>query len=432
MSTSDFHSLPSFLKQRLNYYWKTRYEQDWGGRHILQTRPWQPGNILVNHNDYLSLAKHPDIQKAQIESLQTYNEATMMSAVFLQKGNPQSELEELFSDYLLAEDCILSQSGYMANIGLLQTIAGPETPIFIDMLAHASLWEGIHAARAKPVPFRHNDPNHLERLLSQSNPGVIVVDSVYSTDGSIAPLQDFVGLAEKYGCVIVVDESHSLGTHGPSGAGMVVELDLQDRVTFRTASLAKTFCGRAGLTASNFSLKSFLISTSFPSIFSSALLPHEIAGLKKTLEVIKTLDQPRSHLNQISRTFRRNLINIGYTINSQSQIISPEPGKEILTMKFRDQVEASGVIGAIFCPPATPKNRACLRISLHSSLTSENISYITDVLKEQFTKQEGHKWKSSRRRNKSSQTIEPISIAGKSNNKPRSTSFLRVNGNHTA
>jgi CAI-1 autoinducer synthase len=174
-----------------------------------------------------------------------------------------------------------------ANTGLIQVIAGEGVPVYADMMAHMSLWEGIKCAGAKPVTVFHNEVEHLERQILRHGPGVVVVDSIYSTTGSIAPLREIVEICEAQGCILVADESHSLGTHGPNGEGLVVELGLAERVHFRTASLAKAFAGRAGFVTCSRRFADYFKSESNPAIFSSTLLPHDIHGLAATLGVIR-------------------------------------------------------------------------------------------------------------------------------------------------
>ena len=169
-----------------------------------------------------------------------------MSAIFLQEKNLQSTFEEKLAKYVGFEDSILCQSGWVANVGLIQSIADKNTPVYIDMITHMSLWEGIKSAGAKAYPFRHNDYKHLERLIKSHGTGIVLMDSVYSTNGNVGKITEIVGIANKYDCVMVVDESHSLGTHGYKGSGLVAELGLTDKVDFVTASLAKAFAGRAG------------------------------------------------------------------------------------------------------------------------------------------------------------------------------------------
>ena len=153
--------------------------------------------------------------------------------------------------------------------------------------------------------FHHNDMEHLERQILKHGPGVILVDSVYSINGSVCPLEDLVAVGTRHGCVMVVDESHSFGTHGQQGEGMVAALGLCDKVHFRTASLAKAFAGRAGFITCSERFNEYFKFESNPAIFSSTLLPHEIAGLDATLEVIKEEQWRRKALHANAAWSRR-------------------------------------------------------------------------------------------------------------------------------
>ncbi|MFD3555935.1 aminotransferase class I/II-fold pyridoxal phosphate-dependent enzyme [Streptomyces goshikiensis] len=133
-------------------------------------------------------------------------------------------LERALATHMGAPAGILCQSGWAANTGLLQALARPGMPVYIDVLAHMSLWEGARIAGATVHRFRHNDIAHLRRRIGDTGPGIILVDSLYSTDGSVCPIPEAAEVAEETGCVLVVDESHSLGTHGARGEGMVFEL----------------------------------------------------------------------------------------------------------------------------------------------------------------------------------------------------------------
>jgi len=228
--------------------------------------------------------------------------------------------------------------------------------------------------------FRHNDPQHLERLVSRHGPGVVVVDSVYSTTGAVCPLEAMVAVTERTGSMILVDESHSLGTHGPGGAGLCVELGLSDRVHFITASLAKAFAGRAGYMTLPADIRNYVLSTSYPNMFSSCLLPHEIAGLAATLGVIQRSDTARHRLRDATRRLRGALSALGYPIHQGTeQIIALEAGTEPATMALRDCLEARGVFGAVFCAPATSRNRTMVRLTLHAGLAEAELDHVETV-----------------------------------------------------
>ncbi|MFI5868517.1 alpha-hydroxyketone-type quorum-sensing autoinducer synthase [Streptomyces sp. NPDC051546] len=287
-------------------------------------------------------------------------------------------LEADLAAHMGAPAGILCQSGWAANTGLLQALARPGMPVYIDMLAHMSLWEGARCAGATLHRFRHDDVAHLRSRISETGPGIILVDSVYSTDGSVCALVETADVAEEFGCVLVVDESHSLGTHGPRGEGMVFELGLTGRVHFRTASLSKAFAGRAGFIAScDEGFTAHFKMGSHPAVFSSTLLPHDIAGLAETLSVVREDTWRRPRLHEISARIREELTAAGLDLNgSRSHILALVAGDERQTMTLRDNLEQHGVFGSVFCPPATPRTRSLVRLSLHTALTDTQINHL--------------------------------------------------------
>lgn len=371
------------LRSRLENQFLPHWNSQWGGKCILHGSNPGADSIRLDGNDYLNISGHPDIVGAQINALRRDNESVIQSGAFLLDGHPSRQLEASLAAWIGKEDAFICQSGYAANVGLLQAIADEETPVYLDTLAHTSLWEGVRAARAPAYAFRHNDPAHLARMIARHGPGVVVVDSVYSTTGALCPLADMVDIAEQHGCTILVDESHSLGTHGPQGAGLCAELGLVDRVHFITASLAKAFAGRAGFFTVPAKLRYYVLHHSYPNIFSSCLLPHEIAGLAATLEVIRSSEDERQRLHANTQRLRASLTDMGYPIHQGTQqIISLEAGTEPETMVLRDRLEERSIFGAIFCAPATSRNRAMVRWTLNAGLTESELSRIENVARE--------------------------------------------------
>ncbi len=378
----DPHLHPKLMK-RIETDFSPRWNDTWKGQFVLHGRPASPNAVRLDGNDYLSLTGHPEISQAQIASIRQDNDFVIQSGAFLLDQHPSRNFEKSMAQWMGKEDGFLCQSGYSANVGLLQCIANAETPVFIDTMAHTSLWEGAHTARAPAFPFRHNDPEHLDKTLARHGAGVVVVDSVYSTTGAICPLVEMVEVVEKHGAMILVDESHSLGTHGPHGAGLVAALGLANRVHFITASLAKAFAGRAGFFTMPTALRYYVLSTSFPNIFSSCMLPHEIAALTATQKVIQQSDQARIRLHANTQQMRGRLSELGYPIHQGSeQIIALEAGTEPETMALRDAMEERGVFGAIFCAPATSRNRALVRFTVTAGLTQAEMDHVIEVAAE--------------------------------------------------
>jgi 7-keto-8-aminopelargonate synthetase and related enzymes len=391
--------LPDFVQRRVERFHRERIAIDWGGRHILRGRKPSPGALMLQSNDYLAIAGHPAIVEAQRAALASGGLGMMMSALFQQDADePLHRAERELARAVGSEDGILAQSGFAANVGLLQSIAGERVPVYVDMLAHASLWEGIRSAGAKAVSILHNDVQHLERQLLRNGPGVIVVDSVYSTNGSLAPLRDIADLSAAHGCVFVVDESHSLGTHGARGEGLVASLGLNDRVHFITASLAKAYCSRAGFIACTTRFKDYFGCEALPAIFSSSLLPSELAGLSASHRVIQTEGWRRQRLREVTRYVRRELTAMGYPIgDGTEQIIAFEAGAEILTGHVRDVMETHGVFGSVFSAPATTVNRSLLRLTLNAGMDDAAVQHLLEACQKARDEMDLPAWSASRR-----------------------------------
>jgi CAI-1 autoinducer synthase len=378
-------TLPAWVRDRVDHFYAIRMKQDWGGRHILRGRTPGPDAILVNSNDYLGLAADPRITTAMSEALTSgTGQVTLASGALLHGDHPQLRLEAELARHMHAPAGVLCQSGWDANAGLLQAIAGERTPVYVDILAHMSLWSGARAAGAPVHPFRHNDLARLRASIGRSGQGVIAVDSLYSTNGSLAPLGELCDLAEDTGCVLVVDESHSLGTHGCLGEGMTVSAGLAGRVHFRIASLSKAFAGRAGFIACcDEDFVDYFKMEAWPAVFSSTLLPHDVAGLAAALAVIRADCWRRDRLCRVSAFLRDGIAALGFDLDgSASQIVALPAGPEDRVIELRDALESRGVFGSVFCSPATARNRSLVRFSLHAGLTDLHVERILQVCRE--------------------------------------------------
>ncbi|MEZ8614960.1 alpha-hydroxyketone-type quorum-sensing autoinducer synthase [Vibrio splendidus] len=376
--------LPSFIEERLNFYIQDLITQNQSQKHLVLGKRPKPNAVVMQSNDYLALSHNKPIQQAHQAAISEHDDNVVMSAIFLQDELSKPAFETELANYVGMESCLLSQSGWAANIGLLQTICPPGTPVYIDFFAHMSLWEGIRAAGALAHPFMHNNMNHLRKQLERHGSGVIVVDSIYSTIGTIAPLRDIYEMAQEFDCAVVVDESHSLGTHGENGAGLVHALGLTNQVDFITVSLAKTFAYRAGAILGPKQLSETLPFVAYPAIFSSTVLPQEVVRLEKTLEVIKGAEDKREALFKSAKSLTTGLKRIGFNIRSESQIVALECGSERNTEQVRDFLEERDVFGAVFCRPATGKNKNIIRFSVNADMTPRDIDHVLTVCHEAY------------------------------------------------
>lgn len=398
-------SFNEVIGERVESFYRDKVEKRWNGGFITRGRVPGREDILVNHNDYLGISGRAEIRTAICDAARKSGAGMMMSSVFIGEAGAQYALEQEYASWLNAPRTALCQSGYAANVGLLQSIAGTGTPIYVDMLAHASIWEGVTSANAKPVPFRHNDLEHLERQARRYGPGIIAVDSIYSTAGDTCPLAELVEFAASLGCVLVVDESHSLGVCGSDGSGLVRALGLESRVHFRTASLAKACVGRAGLIACDERFVEYFASEARPAIFSSSLLPHDLAGLRASLGLVRDGTRERARLRSVVKRVREGLNDLSFPVDRDgTQIVPIEAGGETDTLILRDALESGGVFGAVFCAPATAVNRSMVRVSLNAALTDDELTRMLEVFARIREEVGVRRWRSYRQRMRVNET----------------------------
>lgn len=373
---------PEFIKEAIEKYYEERVNKSWQGKHILNGKIPTSTSLIFSSNDYLSISQHPQLINAQIATMKKYGNGQMQSAVFLSNNSVLlTQCEKKFSSFLNYSSTLLTQSGWSANAGLIQALSKHDVPIYLDFYTHMSFWSGVKAARAKPIPFQHNSIDSLQKRIKRYGPGIIAIDSIYSTLGTVSPLIEYTEIARKFKCLLIVDESHSLGTHGPHGKGLVTKLGLSEHVDIITASLAKAFSGRGGIISGNAQMIEFLRYSSLPSIFSSALMPHDLAGFNTSLEIIAKEEWRRKKLQTNTQFLRDSLLNEGFNIgDSQSQIIPLVTGSEANTIWLRNELEKADIFGAVFCSPATPKNKNLIRLSITANHEKADLIRVIDCL----------------------------------------------------
>ncbi|CAM2821321.1 alpha-hydroxyketone-type quorum-sensing autoinducer synthase [Legionella worsleiensis] len=377
--TEDY---PDFITDAMNYYFEERVNKSWQGKHILHGKTPTSTALVFSSNDYLHISQHPELISAQIQAMHQYGNGQMQSAVFLSNHSLLLDAcEKKFSTFLNYPSSLLTQSGWCSNVGIIQALAKRNTPVYLDFYTHMSFWAGVKTVNAKPIPFQHNSIESLQKRLERHGPGIIAIDSVYSTTGTVCPLKEVAKIAKKYQCLLIVDESHSLGIYGPAGKGLVSELELWDEVDVITASLAKAFSGRGGIIAGKKRLIEFIRYSSLPAIFSSALVPHDLAGFSSSLDIIAKEEWRREKLHANANFLREALSIQGFDIgSSKSQIIPLMTGNESNTIWLRNELEQENIFGAVFCAPATPKNKALIRLSVCSHHSKNDLQRVLDCL----------------------------------------------------
>lgn len=327
------------------------------------------GFVALHQNDYLRLGNHPEVSAARARSNARMREESFMSSIFGGSTDECETFRRRIAECMHAEDAILTTSGWAANVGLLESITPLFKPVYIDNHAHASLFDGIKLSIGKKIVVGHNDPDHLIERIDRNGPGVVVIDAVYSTDGSIGDIRRYLEICEQRDCMLLLDEAHSFGMFG-NGGGLAVELGLAERVHFRTVSLNKALGGHGGLIAGNAEAMRLVRARCRSVIFSSATSSVSAAGHLAALEIVTGQPERARRCLESARELRRLLADAGVdTGESQCQIVSIVFDDEQRTCEFYDRLLQRGILTSVFLKPATPAGIGLVRYSVHSELT---------------------------------------------------------------
>lgn len=266
-------------------------------------------------NDYLGLARSKSFALAVTEEWEGLRSRTTLTGFGstgsrLLTGNTAyaEELEERIARFHGFETGLLFNCGYMANLGLLSAITDRSDLILFDASVHASTHDGMHLSQARALPFRHNDLNHLENRLKNSTcvgRRFICVESVYSMDGTKAPLEQLCSLAERYGAQLIVDEAHAIGIFGAAGRGLIAELGLTERVFAIIATFGKALGANGAIVLGNAILRESLINFARSFVYTTASPLYALAVVKCAYEALPALDGVRLHLQKIISLLNR-------------------------------------------------------------------------------------------------------------------------------
>ncbi|HMO17854.1 MAG TPA: 8-amino-7-oxononanoate synthase [Oligoflexia bacterium] len=335
----------------------------------------------LSHNDYLGFATNQKLHPEQLKAPTTIKCLGSSSSRVLAKYLPlHSQLESSLANFLGFEDSLLYGSGYLANVGVLSGLIKRNDFICSDQLIHASLIDGIILSRAKNFRFRHNDPNSLEDILkkaanrrNKSSELFIVVESVYSMDGDIAPLPEIIKLAETYEATLVIDEAHAIGVLGREGRGIFSLNNSKLPNVILLGTLSKSLAAYGGFVACSKNIKRYLLSKSRSFLFSTAL-PEIIPDIAlMALEKISAEKNLGDLLLKKADHFRKSLINAEVPFTPSETHIQPiHLGDENRTLALSTNLLSRGIRVPAIRPPTVPANTSRLRCSIN--LTCDNLA----------------------------------------------------------
>lgn len=346
----------------------------------LRQLSFTPSGIDFCSNDYLGLATHPYSQRTSPAHGAT-------GSRLLSGNSPFTEQTEAFiAAFHDAEAALIFNSGYDANVGLLSSIASRHTTFIYDELCHASIIDGIRLAICRnKFRFPHNDAEALQQLLQQhhnSGPVVVVVESVYSMDGDLAPLHTIAALCTQYHAQLVVDEAHATGIYGNQGQGLVYSLGIQQQVFARVHTFGKALgCHGAAVVGSTL-LRQYLINFARSFIYTTALPPHAIHAISHIYHYLASPEFSNATLHLLIAYFAQQIRQSGISgcepNNSPIQILLT--GGNVNTIQLAAALRQVGLLVYPILHPTVPLGSERLRICLHATNTTQDIDLLIKTI----------------------------------------------------
>jgi len=331
-------------------------------------------------NNYLGLSNNRDLIEAAKTAMDQYGFGLSSVRFICGTQDQHKQLEAAISRFLGTDDTILYTSCFDANAGLFETILGPDDAIVSDALNHASIIDGIRLCKAKRLRFQHMDMADLEAKLKEARDAgcktiMIATDGVFSMDGDIAPLNEICDLADAYGAMVMVDDSHATGFTGPTGRGSIEHCAVMDRVDVVTSTLGKALGGASGgFTSGRKEVIDLLRQRSRPYLFSNTVAPAIVGAAIRAFEMISATTALRDQLETNTMHFRQAMTEAGFAIRPGVHPIVPIMlGEARLAATMADALLERGIYVIGFSYPVVPKGQARIRVQISAGHTAEHI-----------------------------------------------------------
>ncbi len=344
--------------------------------------------ILLGTYNYMGMTFDPDVIAAGHAALDAFGSGTNGSRMLNGTFRDHMEAEEALRDFYGMSGAIVFSTGYMANLGMISTLAAKGEYVILDADSHASIYDGCAQGNAEIVRFRHNSVEDLDKRLGRlpREPGkLVVLEGVYSMLGDIAPLKEMVAVAKKHGAMVLSDEAHSMGFYGPNGRGVYEAQGLEGQVDFVIGTFSKSVGTVGGFCVSNHPKFEAIRLACRPYIFTASLPPSVVATAAASIRKLATAHDKRERLWANARALHGGLKAKGFRLGTDT------PDSAIIAVILDDQVQAvamwqalleAGLYVNMARPPATPAGTFLLRCSLCAEHTPDQIARVLALFDE--------------------------------------------------
>ena len=341
--------------------------------------------INLSSNNYLGLTTHPKLKERAVRAVEEFGVGSGAVRTIAGTMALHMELEEKIATFKHVEASVVFQSGFTANAGTVQAILGREDVIVSDELNHASIIDGCRLSRAEIKVFPHKDVEACEQILKEIQDRkcrkLLITDGVFSMDGDITPLPQLVELAEKYGCIMMIDDAHSSGVLGRSGRGTVDHFDLHGRVDIQVGTLSKAIGALGGYVCSDRETIEYLYQRARPFLFSTSHPPSVAATCIAAFEVLEEEPQLIEQLWSNTEFFKEGLKRLGFNTGMSETPITPViVGDAALAHQFSRELFQAGVFAQGIGYPTVPQGKARIRTIVTATHTQDELSQALEIM----------------------------------------------------
>jgi glycine C-acetyltransferase len=343
--------------------------------------------INLSSNNYLGLTTHPKLRRAAIDAIRKYGVGSGAVRTITGTMKIHMELEELIARFKQVEACVVFQSGFTANAGTVSALLGKEDLIISDELNHASIIDGCRLSRATIKVFKHKDAADCERVLKETEnwngKKLLITDGVFSMDGDIADLPALCSLAEKYNCIMMVDDAHSSGVLGARGRGTIDYHNCHGRVDIQVGTLSKAIGALGGYVCGSRELIEFLYHRARPFLFSTSHPPSVAATCQASFDVLDSEAGERLIKKLWSNTkfFKRKLKKLGFNTGKSETPITPiMVGDAAKASEFSRELFSAGVLAMAIGYPTVPEGKARLRTIITATHKRADLERAAEII----------------------------------------------------
>lgn len=350
-----------------------------GGKFVYQGKEF----LNFSSNDYLDFASNDYIKKVAKDAIDSYGTGSTGSRLMSGNLKIHQDVEHKIAAWMGYESCLIFGSGFLTNLGVITSLVSKKDYIFFDKLDHASLIDGIRLSGAKWKRFKHNSVADLENLLAKCEDDTaakfVIVDSIFSMDGDIAPLRKIYDVAKKYNAFLIVDEAHAVGVFGENGAGCCYSLGIKPDVI--TGTFSKAFAGYGGFAVSSEKIRDMLINKARSFVYSTGLPPSCLGVVSASVDLIAKQKTLGDELLTNAKYFYDLLVELGFDLGIfESQIIPVVVRDNAKSVQLASKLMEAGLYVKAIRPPTVPINTARLRISITLAHTKEDLKKAADTI----------------------------------------------------